>query len=130
MVRGQFKSLDSIVFELNIDLSLATYMRLSQSINLFLTRVQNLAPAVPIGVQTYIASFKKGSQGFRKIIGRNYTLAVKVTTIPSVITFKTLTGTGILETNEKIFKHFWISGTLVETLTQCENFFTNFALIN
>jgi len=56
----------------------------------------------------YICSFKKGSQGFRKIIGRNYSMATNVLTIPSVLKFKNFVGIlAVEERNLKAMLGFW-----------------------
>jgi hypothetical protein len=54
-------------------------------------------PAIPLSMKTYFDSFTKGSQGYRKVIGRIYNNAVDIQKIPTWTTFKLLTGLPELE---------------------------------
>jgi hypothetical protein len=87
----QFKSLDRLNDDFNLNLDLLTYMRLSPVIMNFLAARANRAPAVPVGMPAFICSSASGSRVFRKVICRRETANFNILTIPSVVTFRSIT---------------------------------------
>jgi hypothetical protein len=108
MTRGGLKSLDDINNEYDLNLTLVIYMRLQTAVHFFLEKKGGVPPAIPMSAHTFFSSFKKGSQGFRKIIGRKYNSAVDIQNIPSWNTFRTLTGLPEVSNSElKSLLGFW-----------------------
>ncbi len=85
-MRGGIKSLAQINMEFEVDFTLNTYMRLSGALSFFLEKKENIPPAVPIGIATFLLSFDKGSRKIRKALSA---LAYKaeLEKINSVLTF-------------------------------------------
>jgi len=110
LVRGRIKTLDNICTDLDLDLNLVTYMRLSTAVMHFLTPRINVPPAIPVGVKGYVLGFDRGSQGFRKIISKRTRNQIRPETLLAVTTFRGITG--IQNPNIGAVKIVWGFGTL------------------
>ncbi len=62
--RGNLKSLDAISEEFGINLTLVSYLRLSEAMTFLVSKKENIPPAIPIGAKALSLSFEKGSQKF------------------------------------------------------------------
>jgi hypothetical protein len=93
LMRGGIKSLAQINTDLGIDFTLVTYMRLSAAITYFMEIKQNVPPAVPIGICTFLLSFDKGSRKIRRALSSQSSIT-DLDKLTSVITFHNITDTG------------------------------------
>ncbi len=93
LMRGVIKSLAQINTDLGIDFTLVTYMRLSAAITYFIEIKQNVPPAVPVGICTFLMSFEKGSRKIRRALS-SQSSNINVDKLTSVVTFHNITETG------------------------------------
>jgi hypothetical protein len=105
LIGQQMKSLDEINDSLDLNLTLAVYMRLSGAIHFFLGKKVNSPPSVPVGVLQYMTSYSKGSQKIRRVLMAKRAEALKIENLNTVATFCEITGTGGIESN--FLKNIW-----------------------
>jgi hypothetical protein len=92
-MRGGIKSLEQINLEFGVDFTLNTYMRLSGALTFFLEKKENVQPAIPIGIATFLLSFDKGLRKIRKALSA-LVFKPDLEKINSVVTFHNISNTG------------------------------------
>jgi hypothetical protein len=68
LIGRQMKSLDEINNSLDVNFTLAIYMRLSGAVHFFLEKKINDPPCIPVGNLQFVTSYSKGSQKIRRVL--------------------------------------------------------------
>jgi hypothetical protein len=105
LIGQQMKSLDEINDSLDLNFTLAIYMRLSGAVHFFLGKKVNIPPSVPVGILQFMTSYSKGSQKIRRVLIIKKAEALKIENLSTVTTFFVITGTGDIESN--FLKNIW-----------------------
>jgi hypothetical protein len=105
LIGQQMKSLDEINDSLDLNFTLAVYMRLSGAVHFFLGKKVNNPPSVPVGILQFMTSYSKGSQKTRRVLMTKRAEALKIENLSTIVTFFEITGSGGIESN--FLKNIW-----------------------
>jgi hypothetical protein len=105
LIGRQMKSLDEINDSLDVNFTLAIYMRLSGAVHFFLEKKINDIPSIPVGILQFVTSYSKGSQKIRRVLVAKNVESIKIENVNTVVSFSEITGTGGIEPN--LLKNIW-----------------------
>jgi len=97
LIRDRVKSLDEVNEDLGLNLTLVTYMRLTEAITHYLSTKAKLPNTLPVGIVPFMTTFNKGSNKLRKVLAVKNISSLNIENMTSVVSFRNITNTEIIE---------------------------------